>query len=289
MLAIWNYEPIRQKDKFEDQSCPKLLAKLPHDGAILCFDVYRVSEFQRFWTVPAGRPTVVWLCVLTIRPSWSTSIVSFAYVFLFFDFAKLLIMFLTESQFRTDSQSIDFKIYRSEGSWQGILLVHCMRYLLLSDRWKILYNFLPLQSGCNSLLAIWLHFITCRWPREHCRNDRVEGFQHREVQKNAHSPRTQSGGSSSDVRCCVSEPFQVLQVEWSPDGRYLASCSLDGSIIVWRAAKLSEQVVVLNATKDGHSQGVKGISWDPIGRYLASQSQDKVRFSAELLGFSRES
>ncbi|PAV60127.1 hypothetical protein WR25_25323 [Diploscapter pachys] len=160
MLAIWNYEPIRQKDKFENQSCPKLLAKLPHDAVLNCAR----------WS-PDGRLAVC-----------------------------------------SDDQTIMVYEYCGRVNTAGTI-------------------------GSKE-------FNIEKYKRTH----------------------TLRGHTNS---------FQVLQVEWSPDGRYLASCSLDGSIIVWKAAKLNEQVVVLDASRDGHSQGVKGISWDPVGRYLASQSQDK--------------
>jgi WD40 repeat protein len=37
-----------------------------------------------------------------------------------------------------------------------------------------------------------------------------------------------------------------------------------------------EKIVVLDSTRDGHSDVVKGVSWDPIGRYLASQAADRT-------------
>lgn len=67
----------------------------------------------------------------------------------------------------------------------------------------------------------------------------------------------------------------VLDLAWSKDLRYLASASVDNSIIVWNAAKFPEKHVVIT----GHSGLVKGITWDPVGKYIASQSDDKtVRF-----------
>ncbi|GMR44298.1 hypothetical protein PMAYCL1PPCAC_14493, partial [Pristionchus mayeri] len=69
--------------------------------------------------------------------------------------------------------------------------------------------------------------------------------------------------------------MEVLAVEWSWDGRFLASSSMDQTVVVWNALKLPEKVVVLDASRDGHTGPVKGLSFDPIGKYLASQSQDK--------------
>ncbi|KJH44930.1 WD domain, G-beta repeat protein [Dictyocaulus viviparus] len=69
--------------------------------------------------------------------------------------------------------------------------------------------------------------------------------------------------------------MEVLSVEWSSDGRYMASASMDNSVIVWNAKKLPERVVVLDSARGGHNGPVKGLSWDPIGKYLATQSADK--------------
>ncbi|KAI0209772.1 Protein HIRA [Lamellibrachia satsuma] len=63
----------------------------------------------------------------------------------------------------------------------------------------------------------------------------------------------------------------VLDVAWSPHDRWLASCSIDNTIVIWNAHKFPEQVAVLR----GHSGLVKGVTWDPVSKYLASQSDDK--------------
>ncbi|KAL5468908.1 hypothetical protein EMCRGX_G030058 [Ephydatia muelleri] len=64
----------------------------------------------------------------------------------------------------------------------------------------------------------------------------------------------------------------VLDLAWSKDLRYLASASVDNSIIIWNAAKFPEKSAVVT----GHSGLVKGITWDPVGKYLASQSDDRT-------------
>ncbi|KAK5978791.1 hypothetical protein GCK32_001182 [Trichostrongylus colubriformis] len=69
--------------------------------------------------------------------------------------------------------------------------------------------------------------------------------------------------------------MEVLSVEWSSDGRYLASASMDNTVVVWNAKKLPERIVVLDTSRGGHNGPVKGLSWDPIGKYLATQSADK--------------
>ncbi len=63
----------------------------------------------------------------------------------------------------------------------------------------------------------------------------------------------------------------VLDISWSHDNKYLASASVDNSIIIWNALKFPEQVTVLTS----HTGLVKGLTWDPVGKYLASQSDDK--------------
>ncbi|PVD31725.1 hypothetical protein C0Q70_07143 [Pomacea canaliculata] len=63
----------------------------------------------------------------------------------------------------------------------------------------------------------------------------------------------------------------VLDLAWSPQDVWLASCSVDNSIVIWNALKFPDQVAILK----GHSGLVKGVTWDPVGKYLASQSDDK--------------
>lgn len=63
----------------------------------------------------------------------------------------------------------------------------------------------------------------------------------------------------------------VLDLAWAPHDGWLASSSVDNSVIVWNAHKFPEKVKVLK----GHTGMVKGVTWDPVGKYLASQSDDK--------------
>lgn len=64
----------------------------------------------------------------------------------------------------------------------------------------------------------------------------------------------------------------VLDLSWSPDQKYLASCSVDNSIVIWNARDLPQKL----STVSGHSGLVKGLTWDPVGKYLASQSDDRT-------------
>ncbi|KAI8059330.1 WD40-repeat-containing domain protein [Gongronella butleri] len=62
----------------------------------------------------------------------------------------------------------------------------------------------------------------------------------------------------------------VQDLSWSYNNQYLASCGVDGFIIIWDA-RTFEQIHKINQ----HTGFVKGITWDPVSKYLASQSDDK--------------
>ncbi|XP_066512350.1 LOW QUALITY PROTEIN: protein HIRA-like [Hoplias malabaricus] len=62
----------------------------------------------------------------------------------------------------------------------------------------------------------------------------------------------------------------VMDVAWSPHDVWLASCSVDNTIVIWNARKFPEIV----ATLKGHTGLVKGLTWDPVGKYIASQADD---------------
>jgi len=64
----------------------------------------------------------------------------------------------------------------------------------------------------------------------------------------------------------------VLGLNWSPDDKLLASCSVDNNIVVWDAENFPIAIKILR----GHNSLVKGVCWDPIGSYLASQSDDRT-------------
>uniref|UniRef100_A0AAY4BS42 Protein HIRA n=1 Tax=Denticeps clupeoides TaxID=299321 RepID=A0AAY4BS42_9TELE len=62
----------------------------------------------------------------------------------------------------------------------------------------------------------------------------------------------------------------VMDVAWSPHDMWLASCSVDNTIVIWNARKFPEIVTSLK----GHTGLVKGLTWDPVGKYIASQADD---------------
>ncbi|CAB3221414.1 unnamed protein product [Arctia plantaginis] len=88
------------------------------------------------------------------------------------------------------------------------------------------------------------------------------------------APSTPGKHKAETWRCLATlrgHAGDVLDLAWSPLDKWLASCSVDNSIIIWNAEKFPEMVCVLN----GHTGLVKGVAWDPVGKYLASQSDDK--------------
>ncbi|KZO90530.1 WD40 repeat-like protein [Calocera viscosa TUFC12733] len=72
------------------------------------------------------------------------------------------------------------------------------------------------------------------------------------------------------LRRLAGHESDVSDLAWSPQDRFLASVSVDSSVIVWDGYSF-DRVAKLN----GHNGFVKGVCWDPVGQYLATQSDDK--------------
>ena len=86
---------------------------------------------------------------------------------------------------------------------------------------------------------------------------------------------SKDGADSENWKCThrlQAHESDVIDLAWNRNDKFLASCSLDNSIIVWNASQKFEKVTVLK----GHTNFVKGVTWDPVGSYLASQSTDNT-------------
>ncbi|XP_029720254.2 protein HIRA homolog isoform X1 [Aedes albopictus] len=64
----------------------------------------------------------------------------------------------------------------------------------------------------------------------------------------------------------------VLDLAWSPQDQYIASSSVDNTVIIWDAKEFPSILQVMK----GHTGLVKGVAWDPVGKFVASQSDDKT-------------
>ena len=69
--------------------------------------------------------------------------------------------------------------------------------------------------------------------------------------------------------------MDVVGLAWSPDGHWLASCSLDNTVCVWEARAAADEAAAGGvcrfvreplAVLKGHQSTVKGLAWDPIGK-----------------------
>ncbi|XP_057457910.1 chromatin assembly factor 1 subunit FAS2-like isoform X2 [Lotus japonicus] len=62
-----------------------------------------------------------------------------------------------------------------------------------------------------------------------------------------------------------------MDLEWSPDGAYLISGSVDNCCIIWDINKGTNL-----QTLESHAHYVQGVAWDPLGKYVISLSSDRT-------------
>ncbi|KAL9229652.1 hypothetical protein vseg_005097 [Gypsophila vaccaria] len=62
----------------------------------------------------------------------------------------------------------------------------------------------------------------------------------------------------------------VLDMQWSSDGTFLISGSVDNSCIIWDVVKGCVHQIL-----DAHLHYVQGVAWDPLNKYVASISSDR--------------
>ena len=72
-------------------------------------------------------------------------------------------------------------------------------------------------------------------------------------------------GHQRTIRWCV----------WSPDAKFLASCSFDGTASIWEALDGEFDCV---AQLEGHENEVKAVAWSASGNLLATCGRDKSVF-----------
>jgi protein HIRA/HIR1 len=83
----------------------------------------------------------------------------------------------------------------------------------------------------------------------------------------------------SRVAVFTGHSVDVVGLAWSPDGHWLASCSLDNTVCVWEARAAADEAAAGGvcrfvreplAVLKGHQSTVKGLAWDPIGKYVTN-------------------
>lgn len=80
-----------------------------------------------------------------------------------------------------------------------------------------------------------------------------------------------SPGGDEPVRY-FDHPEHVRGVDWSRDGRRLATACLDHNVRIWDADAPDDQAPVVLS---GHRERVEGVAWAPVGNCLASVSADR--------------
>eukprot|EP00879_Flechtneria_rotunda_P030193 GHRR01032794.1.p1 GENE.GHRR01032794.1~~GHRR01032794.1.p1 ORF type:complete len:226 (+),score=42.48 GHRR01032794.1:270-947(+) len=70
--------------------------------------------------------------------------------------------------------------------------------------------------------------------------------------------------------------LDVTGLSWSPSDTHLATCSMDGSILI-HAVSPEGQGSLVHSIRQQHHGWVKAVAFDPVGRYLASQGRNGVK------------
>ncbi|KAI8884517.1 WD40 repeat-like protein [Backusella circina FSU 941] len=81
----------------------------------------------------------------------------------------------------------------------------------------------------------------------------------------------QSDLAFNQVHCLKEHTKDVHNLAWSKDNEYLASCSMDGSIIIWDGKTFEKVKKLIHP-----GELVKGVTWDPAGKFIASQLDGKL-------------
>ncbi|KAG4176053.1 hypothetical protein ERO13_A11G226902v2 [Gossypium hirsutum] len=82
---------------------------------------------------------------------------------------------------------------------------------------------------------------------------------------------TETGQSWKVFKSLSFHRKDVLDLQWSTDGAFLISGSVDNSCIIWDVNKGSVHQIL-----DGHFHYVQGVAWDPLSKYVASLSSDRT-------------
>ncbi|KAJ3413687.1 HIR complex subunit [Chytridiales sp. JEL 0842] len=138
------------------------------------------------------------------------------------------------------------------------------------------------QPKLLSTLALHSGAVLCvRWSNEGGRyiasgsddNKIVIWEQDRSGVKHVSFGESVESGTESwkTVKVLIGHESDVVDLAWSPNNEYLASCGLDSFIFIWDGSSFDKL-----RRLDAHQGFVKGLTWDPAGKFLASQSDDKT-------------